>query len=292
MNKRILPRESSKALASRKLAAGVRQLIEATGLGEQIPSSSFKAELERRGAADLAKLGFPEHIPYVDFKPALFTLQRHWWGAKSHWDIRIIESGSPLWFGFETFSDPRLATKDRPCKGMAKGLLAYFLARADLESKFQRKGKPAGENKPEGAAREIAWLWSEGKINPGESGNPTKDKPGGIVLLEKLKPAVLHRRSYDTIDTTFLGFKLQGRYLLRLIKDPQSGEFRFSFRRFAAENQFPLDVMRQISVKGSAYPSLLSEKANLKNFQALSKPSVFKKPRYPAEVRRRVEWLE
>jgi len=249
LDKRILKKTVSKKIKTSTLAGKVEALIQATDLGKQIPSSSFKAELERRGAGVLARLGFPEHTPFIEFRPALFTLQRHWWGAKSHWDFRILEEGSPLWFGFETFSDPFLVTKDRPAKAQAKGLMAFFLSAAGLEKKFERKGAPRGENVPEGVVREMAWLWMEGKINPGDTGNPTKDKPGGIVILEKLQSAVIHRRSYDTIDITFLGNRIFGRYILRLIEDPILG-FRFSFRRLAEQNQFPSLEMRRAATVG------------------------------------------
>ena len=113
----------------------------------------------------------------------------------------------------------------------------------------------------------LEWMKIKAQWFPIDSpGNPQKNQPAAMIAIEFYKPAVLHRRSLDFIDCTFLGDYLRGRYYNRLVERKMNedelmewqkeaikkGEakafYNLSFYFWKAKDQFDLKEMLQIAL--------------------------------------------
>jgi hypothetical protein len=77
--------------------------------------------------------------------------------------------------------------------------------------------KKSGVAKME-AGNSMKWMVNESMIPVGAEGNPTKNWPSAMILVERLQPCVIHRRQIDFADITFLGKYLRGRFYIRLVQ--------------------------------------------------------------------------
>ncbi len=207
-----------------------------------------------------------KHLEVVDFVPARFVLQRHSWGAKAHYDLRIQKLTAPSWFGITLFTDPRGApTKGEKHMGSVKGYEALVWRRKPSEhgAKVREQvGKPsplhAGSTPKEHGGLpstrstkwenmgEIRWMSFEGKVPPGGPGNPTRNEWAEMKILDS-GPAVIHRRELDFIDVTLLGRSLWGRFFHRLVSYPSGVNFFFWRAKHEPANW--LSIMARVAAR-------------------------------------------
>ena len=274
-----------------------------------------------------------DHIEYIDFIPAKFTLQVHLWFSedafknlkeiqdfikiklkegkdpareiekagkgKAHYDLRIQKATAPTWFGLTPFRAPWTGTPKNKVMGTVKGYQSIAPGGKKLEKFLMERAEK--EMAAEGVAERqdrLEWMKIKSQWFPIDSpGNPQKNQPAAMVAIEFYKPAVLHRRSLDFVDCTFLGDYLKGRYYNRLverkvaeidllewqkeaIKKNQAKEFYdLSFYFWKALDQFDPKEMLQIALgkktreRIAAPPSKSKEKN--KNKQAPLATEVF-----------------
>lgn len=241
------------------------------------------------------------HSEWIDFIPSKFTLQLHGWfnenekdgylnlkqivgevksalkagkdpvkvlKGKWHYDLRIRKASAPTWFGLTPFRAPWTGTMADKVMGTVKGYQSIAPGGKKLESFLLEKAEKemASQGVTERRDR-IEWMRIKAQWFPIDSpGNPQKNQPAAMVAIEYYKPAVLHRRSLDFIDCTFLGDYLKGRYYNRLvereisekdlmewqkeaIKKGQTKEFYIlNFYFWKAKDQFDLKEMLQIAL--------------------------------------------
>ena len=194
-----------------------------------------------------------EHVEWIDFIPAKFTLQVHGWfnedpkegytnikqivkevrtalknnkdpikvlKGKWHYDLRIRKATAPTWFGLTPFRAPWTGTAEDKVMGTVKGYQSIAPGGKKLEKFLMERAEK--ELAAQGIAERrdrIEWMRIKAQWFPIDSpGNPQKNQPAAMVAIEYYKPAVLHRRSLDFIDCTFLGDRLKGRYYNRLVE--------------------------------------------------------------------------
>lgn len=184
-----------------------------------------RSELNKEGM--LKALEDDRHIPYVYYVPADFVLQKHWWGKKAHYDLRIHKKNAVTWFGFTLFKNPLKFLKNKIMaigKGYGKLVVPNYGKRPKLES-----------------LGDIKWMTFSGEIPIGSPGNPTKNYIAYMKIIDKGK-CIIHRREKDFFDGTFFGKKLKGRYYIRLVNF--NGEPKMFFWR--AKRQFTKEELRKI----------------------------------------------
>jgi len=218
----------------------------------QVPLTKHaRAEALRRALQIAGK--DKEHLNVVDFVPARFVLQRHSWGGKAHFDLRIQKLTAPSWFGITLFTDPRTApTKGEKHMGTVKGYEALVWRKgAKVKERVGRPsplhqgaretpahpspsahgGLPTARSTKFESMGEVKWMQYEGRIPPGGPGNPTRNEVAEMKIMDS-GPAVIHRRELDFIDVTLLGKSLRGRFYHRLVAYPSGVNFFF----WAAKN--------------------------------------------------------
>ena len=200
-----------------------------------------RTALNTKGEKLAAKIAWPQHDKTIDFIPAEFTMQKHGWGNARHYDIRIQKKTASTWFGFEFFSEPWLVTTLRHAMGGAKGYSQLIVPK--------HTGLPRKES-----LGEIRWMDFAGKMKPGQIGNPTKNYTAYMELLEHRQPAVLHRRQLDNVLITFLGKKLKGTYLIRLI--PVTGGVSWTLVKLAPEHQLNPAKMLTVAEQKTRIPMM------------------------------------
>lgn len=244
-----------------------------------------------------------DHIEWIDFIPAKFALQLHGWfnedlkegytnlkqivdeiksslkkkedplkklKGKWHVDLRIQKATAPSWFGLTMFRTPIFGagTPENKILGTVKGYQSIAPGGKKLEKFLLERAET--EMAKEGIAERrdrLEWMKIKAQWFPINSpGNPQKNQPAAMVAIEFYKPAVLHRRSLDFVDCTFLGDYLKGRFYNRLverkvvaedllewqkeaIKKDQAKEFYdLSFYFWKALDQFDSKEMLQIAL--------------------------------------------
>jgi len=237
----------------------------------QVPLTKHaRAEALRRALQIAGK--DKEHLNVVDFVPARFVLQRHSWGAKAHYDLRIQKLTAPSWFGITLFTDPRGApTKGEKHMGTVKGYEALVWRKGVAEHGAKVKeqvgrpsplhkggetsahpapsahgGLPTARSKRFESMGEVKWMQYEGRIPPGGPGNPTRNEVAEMKIMDS-GPAVIHRRELDFIDVTLLGHSLRGRYFHRLVSYPSG--VNFFFWRWKAEPKNWLSTMARVAAR-------------------------------------------
>ena len=193
------------------------------------------------------------HEPWIDFIPAKFTLQVHFWfqpeafkdikeihefifvalkagkdpvkelevrkDSKAHYDLRIQKLTAPTWAGFTPFRAPWTGTAENKVLGSAKGYQSIVPEAGKLEAFLAEQADK--EMAREGVAErrdKLEWMKIRDQWFPINSpGNPQKNIPAAMVAIEFYKSACIHRREIDFLDVTFFGDYLKGRYFNRLV---------------------------------------------------------------------------
>lgn len=225
---------------------------------EQKKLHGARAEKRKKGlevaAKDIA------HLKSVVFIPCRFVIQRHWWGKKTHWDVRVQKIGAVTWFGFTLFSSPFKVSAEAYAKGTVKGYETLAVEK--------HEGKPKKES-----LGELRWMSFEGKLPVGSPGNPTKNFTAYMVIEDK-GLLILHRRELDFIDLTFLGKKIKGRYFYRLVKQLKTEKepsMNFYFRKGKEDRQPDLTLMEKLARKTKLTGA---EILRVKTFSSLEKKKI------------------
>lgn len=209
-----------------------------------------KAELLRRALKKVERLA--THEEWIDFIPAIFTLQLHGWEDKGiyknlkevkniisdalkkkidpivvlkgkwHYDLRVLKKGAPAWFGFTLFRAPWTGKPEDKCMGTVKGYQSIVKGGKELQEFLRTKAEAAiatagvaeRRDRPEWLDIKAAW-WDPEK---GPAAAVPTYQPGQMIAVEFHEPCVVHRRELDFIDITFLGKYLNGRYFYRLVE--------------------------------------------------------------------------
>jgi hypothetical protein len=116
-----------------------------------------------------------------------FVLQKHWWGAKAHWDLRFGAPKTPRMWGWTCFSEP---TK------VAGGPKVRCVEKTYHDPK---------------------WMDVDGKIKPGEIGNPTKNLTAYMKIIDAGTYEFI-RRKPGFLEVVLKGDKWSGRYVFREIE--------------------------------------------------------------------------
>jgi len=191
-----------------------------------------------------------EHLEWIDFYPAQFTLQLHGWfdegtyrnlseikkvinsalkrkidpiavlKGKWHYDLRVLKHKAPAWFGCTLFRAPFTSVPEDKAQGTVKGYQAIAKGNVKELQKFLREKAQAAMATEGVAERRDMLFWfnlKEKFWTPPGAGTPTS-QPGAMVAIEFQQPAVLHRRELDFWDITYLGKYFNGRYYFRLVE--------------------------------------------------------------------------
>jgi len=194
------------------------------------------------------------HAEFIDFIPAKFTLQIHFWfdeGAfknigeiknfiskalkdgkdpvkeiekagkgKAHYDLRIKKRTAPSWFGLTPFRAPWTGTVEDKVLGTVKGYQSLSPGGEKLQTFLAEAAEKSMAKEGISERRDrIEWMQIKAQWFPIDSpGNPQKNQPAAMVAIEFFKPASLHRRQLDFFDITFFGDYLKGRYFNRLVE--------------------------------------------------------------------------
>lgn len=115
-----------------------------------------------------------------------FVLQRHWWGNAEHYDLRFGSPDGRRMWGFTCFKKPSTVSGG---------------------SKVQCEEKDY---------HDVKWMGFEGKIKPGDPGNPTKNLVAQMKIVDGGQYEFV-KRTTDFLEVVLHGSDYKGRYVFRKI---------------------------------------------------------------------------